>query len=101
MPTPDMWIKQALTDLRKLDRQEQRNQLEQMLQSLDEAQRRALRQELEARRSRVQAESRSYQTRGHGDPARKISQKETMIARYNWLLHIIDQYDEASDGVGE
>ncbi len=86
-----------MTALRKLDRQQQRAQLEQMLKELDDAQRRALQQELEARHARVQAEARTYQTRGHGDAARKVGQKEAMIARYSWLLHIIDQHVSPND----
>ncbi|MDP9316993.1 MAG: hypothetical protein M3R24_40080 [Chloroflexota bacterium] len=101
MPETEAWIKQALTALRKLDRQQQRAQLEHMLEYLDDAQRRALRQELEARRARVQAEARTYQTRGDGDAARKIGQKEAMLARYSWLLHIMDQHVSPNDNLDD
>ena len=99
MSNVDAWIKQTLTDLRKLDRRTQRTHLENLLKTVDQAQREGLRHEIEARRTRVQGELRTYQTRRRPDALRKMTQKEAMIDRYTWLLHIIDHYISLPDSV--
>lgn len=87
------WIKQILTELRKLDRSAQRSHLLNALTSITVQEQTALRHEIEARRSRVQQELRVQQGSAHPDASRKAGQKEAMIARYNWLLHILDHYE--------
>jgi hypothetical protein len=63
-----------------------------VLNGIGVEERAALRHEIEARRSRVQQELRILQGRAQPDAVRKAAQKEAMIARYNWLLQVMDQY---------
>jgi hypothetical protein len=98
MTHPHDWIKQALTELRKLDRSAQRTHLQNVLSNVDAEGRAALRHEIEARRSRVQHELRTHQGRGQPEAMRKVTQKEAMISRYNWLLHVMDQQEELQSG---
>lgn len=98
MPDSHDWIKQTLTELRKLDRSAQRTHLLNVMSNVDEAGRAALRHEIEARRSRVQHELRTTQGRRQPDAMRKAGQKEAMIARYKWLLHVMDHQDISKMG---